>query len=148
MTEYVIHIPNYSLPSLNKITNRSHWAVKRRIKDGVTQMVAAYITGIPKAEGRRQVQLCVTLGKGQRGLDDDNYRKMLLDSLVSLRLLKDDSRKWVEFPPVIFDRAQYPATTIKLIDIQECKSGFAKGYTPQHYTAKSRKKSSIGVEPV
>ena len=83
--------------SVNKLTTRDHWAVKRRIKgvDRDTVHAAAILSQIPVANDRRSVHCHVVYPQGQRRFDRDNLRKSLLDALVSCAAIKNDSPKWL-----------------------------------------------------
>lgn len=115
-----IYIPNWTPTPLNKLIN-VHWALAYKLKQSDMQMIGVYAhrAKIPKAEGKRSLELIITLGKGQRACDNDAYFKSLLDALVTLKLLKDDNRQWLELKPVKFDRAQEKAAMIILGDMYE-----------------------------
>ncbi len=73
-----------------------HWSRERRLKREAIDAVglAAVLAGVPAATGRRAVKVRVLLGPGRRPYDDDNAgRKVLLDALVTLGLLVDDSER-------------------------------------------------------
>jgi hypothetical protein len=64
----------------------------------------AYELQIPKATGKRQVSLHVTLGPRMRRFDADAWPKSVCDALVHAGMLIDDSSKYVEIGPVMFSR--------------------------------------------
>ncbi len=117
MSEYVIHIPNWHPHRLNQLL-KVHWSDAGRMKAGDMQMIASYghKAGVTKATGKRRVEMTITLGKGQRGGDNDAYFKSTLDALVRLGYLKDDNRQWLDLEPVKYERAPLSATTIKIME--------------------------------
>lgn len=110
-----ITIPNWHPTPLNKLIG-GHWGSASKRKKADRNIITCYTHHLPKAHGKRRVTLTITLGKGQRGCDPDAYWKSLLDALVHAGQLVDDSPKWVELAPVIFNRSQV-ASTIQLEDI-------------------------------
>lgn len=95
MTEYVINIPNWNIPSVNKIMGRNpHKA--NRIKTGATQMIGFYAKGIPQAAGKRLVVIEHTQPLG-RLPDPENLFKICHDSLKNLRLIIDDASSKLDF---------------------------------------------------
>lgn len=115
---YVISIPNFHPTTLNKLLG-SHYHAASRLKAGDTQMIGiyAYIAKVPKATGKRRLEIIITLAPGQRGADVDAYGKSTLDALVNLGMLKDDNRQWLELEPVKYERGAAKATTLILTDI-------------------------------
>jgi len=112
---YIIHIPNWHPTKLNKLMGNGFAASRK--KAGDMCMISAYCQKVPKATGKRRVDMTITLGKGQRGGDPDAYFKSTNDALVRLGLLKDDNRQWLQLEPIMYERAERPATTIVLRDI-------------------------------
>ena len=102
-------------PSNNKLL-RTHWAVRRKLKVYyMDEIVTAMIDGgfTDYAEGKRT---CEVTSHRKRLLDPDNLTggiKMLLDALVELKLLKDDSPKWCDLK-VGQKKARTPKTVIEL----------------------------------
>jgi hypothetical protein len=113
-----ITIPHWHPYRLNQTRGR-HWSVEHRLKERDRALIALYAqtAGVAVATGPRRVHLALTLGKGQRGGDPDAYWKGLLDSLVRLYLLIDDSPKYVVLYPVEFARGKEAETTIELYDL-------------------------------
>lgn len=101
----ILHLPDYSIRSLNEFTDR-HWAVRSRIKKADRELVQHYATeqGIIPAEGKRRISLRIVLPKGQRRLDKDNCKKVILDSLKQSKVIRDDSPKWLEEGPIEYVR--------------------------------------------
>lgn len=116
MTEIII--PNWHPTLLNVLLNCSPHK-RNRLKRADQGMVATYarLAEAPRATGKRRVTLTIVLGPRQRGGDPDAYWKSLLDALAACGQLVDDSRKWVETPPVLFERAAIKSTSIQLLDL-------------------------------
>ncbi len=95
-TTHVLWLPDFVPTSLNRL--QGHWGKRHRIKNQDKQLIQAESLrqGIPTAEGKRKVSLRIVLPKGTRRLDSDNVWKSLLDALVDVKLLKDDSPSWCE----------------------------------------------------
>lgn len=96
-----------------------HWSKKHRLKKADRDIVAYYAGWIPKATGKRRVTLMIILGPRQRGADPDAYQKSLADALVCCQLLRDDSREWIEWAPIVYERGPERATVITLTDLPE-----------------------------
>jgi len=79
--------------------------------------VYLYNAKVPKAAGKRRVEIVIVLGKGQRAGDPDAYNKSLLDALVRLGYLKDDNRQWLQLESVKFSRAEEKAMIIRITDV-------------------------------
>jgi hypothetical protein len=78
--------------------------VAARRKKADAQMIAVYGRSIPKAVGKRRVDLEIILKPKQRGGDVDAYNKSLLDGLVRCGLLVDDNRQHVELSQPTYSR--------------------------------------------
>ena len=72
---------------------------------------------IPVATVKRRVQIIVILEPGQRGADPDAFFKSLADALKQAGAIKNDSAKWVEWPPVQYERGKKPGMRIVLEDV-------------------------------
>jgi Holliday junction resolvase RusA-like endonuclease len=103
MTCFTINIPRWHPAPLNKLM-KGHWANGHQLKKVDRAMVAAYVSGVPKATGKRRVSLHIILDKGQRACDPDSYQKSLNDALGRAGMLVDDNRQHVELAPVTFLR--------------------------------------------
>ena len=115
---YRITVPNWQPTRLNEVRGR-HWSLGHRAKLIAIGLLAAYGRYASPALRKRSVRLIITLGPRQRGADPDAYWKILLDALVSLRLLVDDSDRWVRLEPVEYIRGKERATTIELTDLED-----------------------------
>lgn len=115
MPEYTLTIPNWHPTRLNQLL--THWAVANKRKKSDYQLVWGYAHTLPKARGKRRLELTIILGPGQRAADPDAYFKVICDALVKLGLLTDDNRQGVELAPVIYRRGKEKATIIRLTDM-------------------------------
>jgi hypothetical protein len=102
MTCFTIEIPRWHPARLNQM--KGHWAKGHHLKKVDRVMVAAYASGVPKAQGKRRVSLHIILNKGQRAADPDGQFKSLCDALVHAKMLVNDNRQYVELAPVTFSR--------------------------------------------
>lgn len=114
MAMHEIIINDYHPTTLNKLM-ASHWAVANKLKKRDKVEIRYASNHVPKALGKRRVELIIELGKGQRGADPDAYSKTVGDALVAAGLLVNDSHKWVEWSPVQYERGK-KKTTIRLYD--------------------------------
>jgi len=120
MATHVLKLDAWHPVRLNRFTDR-HWTVRSRLKKADRKRIAmeAAIQGVPKAEGRRRVDLLIVLAKGQRAPDSDAFDKALRDSLVHAGLLTDDNREGLEDGEVAFERTRDAShwTVITLTDV-------------------------------
>lgn len=118
ITEWTLNIPNWTPTPLNKLLG-SHWGAAGRKKAADSQVVAIYgmKAGITPARGKRRVDTIIIHPKGKRFCDKDAYHKSLLDALVSVGHLKNDSHEWVEFSPPEFARGETLRTIITITDM-------------------------------
>jgi Holliday junction resolvase RusA-like endonuclease len=96
-----------------------HWAQAARKKKSDARMVWAYAASaqVPKATGKRSLELTIILEKRQRAADPDAYFKSTCDALVRCGLLTDDNRQGVELLPIKYERGERKATRIILKDL-------------------------------
>lgn len=113
---YTFTLPAYRFPSLNEFVNR-HWSIAYRAKKTAKEMVRAYGYNVPKATGKRRVDIHITLSGKQKEYDDDNIQKALLDSLVANLLIVDDDRDGVEMGSITYDRGKKTQTIIYLTEL-------------------------------
>lgn len=111
-----IIIPNFHPARLNQLIGCYHWSKAHKLKKSDAKMIAAYSRHVEKAVGKRKVKLIVTMGPRMRCPDVDSFWKSTLDALVQCKLLVDDSPKWCEIMPVIYERGQAKGTIIRLYD--------------------------------
>lgn len=118
MAEYCIKIPNYHPTRLNALLAMNYHAANNR-KKGDTQMIAAYAmqAKIPKAKGKRKVEITIEITKG-REPDPDAYFKVVHDALKQTGYIIDDSSKYIDFVPTKFIRAKHKAIVIRLTDLE------------------------------
>lgn len=116
MTSYRVVINDWHPTTTNKLLS-SHWSKSRKLKAQDAQMIWAYCNRIPKATGRRQLRVVITLAGRGRPPDPDAYFKSLNDALVKNDLLMDDSMKYLELLPIEIKRGIQKSTEINLTDI-------------------------------
>ncbi|MHB8397367.1 MAG: RusA family crossover junction endodeoxyribonuclease [Candidatus Limnocylindrales bacterium] len=82
-------------------------------------MIAAYMiqARIPRAQGRRRVDLHLTLGPRNKEGDVDAYWKGLLDGLVACGMLIDDRRQYCQLGDVTYERGAQKGAVIILTDV-------------------------------
>ena len=100
---------------LMKVARHWYYASKRKKSD--RDLVGWYGREVPKATGKRLVQLHVTLKPRQRQADVDDFFKSCLDALVACGLLVDDSPKWCQLAPTTYSRSAERETAITLTDL-------------------------------
>lgn len=102
-----INLPNLVPMSMNKQLN-SHFWVRANEKKIIDNIIEKKFAHIPKATGKRAVQICVVKKTG--ALDDepnlDSRSKHIIDSLVTNELLLDDSPKYLEWHHVFQQKAK------------------------------------------
>jgi len=118
VAEYIIYIPNWHPTSDNKLKGK--WSHRKKTSD--MQMMATYAlkARVPKATGRREVEIILTVAHGTSGRrpDPTNYYKSTLDGLARTGYLIDDSTKWLQHKPTRVEMGEAKATTIKLTDME------------------------------
>jgi Holliday junction resolvase RusA-like endonuclease len=117
--EWKIEIPLWRPATVNDMTKRgNHWSRAARLKQRDLEMIACYsiVAKVPEATRKRRVGLEIVQPIG-RFPDPDNVWKSLLDALVLLGLLRDDSAKWCELAPPVFTRGP-GRTVITLTDLE------------------------------
>jgi len=115
--DHIIWISLGWRPPLTNEYIRLHWAQKKRVRLHTSNMLHAYMIAhkVPKAEGKRRLQLTLVLGKGRKKGDPDNHWKCLLDAAQDASLLINDSDIGVELLPVRFERSwDNPGTRIEV----------------------------------
>lgn len=116
---WLVAIPRWHPARLNTLKAGVHWATAARLKRFDKDVVAISVMGaaVPKADGKRSVELAIVLGPRMRGGDPDSYWKSLLDALVACGALLGDAKEHVELLPVRYERGSQHATLILLRDI-------------------------------
>lgn len=124
---HTLWIPRWHPTPLNRLLGNYHKAgqLKRADRD----MVAAYarLARIPKAPGKRRVQLEIVLGRGQRKHDPDAFWKSLLDAMVHAKVLINDTDRWVVCDPVIYSRDWEWGSRITLLEMLPEPAVMAEG---------------------
>lgn len=112
-----IIIPNWHPTSVNKLMG--HWGAAGRKKTADMQMMATYAHNakIPKATGKRRLEIEMHIKGAGRTPDPDNFFKSVCDGLKRSGYLIDDGEKWVEITPARFFRGKIKATTLILTDL-------------------------------
>lgn len=118
LVEHSLVLEGWHPTRLNRLVG-CHWGTrsKRKRLDRQRVAVEALVQKIPKATGKRRVELVLTLAPRQRAGDPDAYWKSLLDALVAAGLLTSDNRQGVELGAVRFERARSRRTFIVLIEL-------------------------------
>ena len=111
MTQYTIHIPRWRPTPLNKLLS-GHWSKAARLKKADKHMIWSHSLLVPKATGKRRVDLHVILGPGMRRTDVDSMWKSGLDGLVAAGMLIDDTTEWTELGSVTFGRNKAEGSTV------------------------------------
>ena len=115
---HTVWIPAWHPARTNELLT-VHWAAAGRRKRADKEMVAGYCkqADVLKATGKRRVSLTIVVKPKQRRADPDSHWKSLLDALVACGMLVNDSPKWVELAPVVYERAADWGTRITLEDV-------------------------------
>lgn len=113
-----VTIPDFILPSVNKLLNSEKW-LRTRIKRDAAFVIQSYcwMAKVTAAHGKRRVSFLVELENMRRAPDPDNCWKILLDSLVSGKMLLDDRAKYVELGSAIVRRGPATQSTIFIEDL-------------------------------
>lgn len=114
---HTITIPNWRPCSDNEL--RGHWAVASRRKHGDMAMIGTYAHRykVPPAHGKRLVEIEINVSGRGRAIDPSNIFKSTFDALKNLKLIIDDSDKWLDFTKPKITRAPLKSTTIRITDI-------------------------------
>lgn len=93
---YIIRIPNWHPVKVNELIGENRFVANRK-KIQTTEAIWAYAKklNIPPAETKRHVHIAIYRNKG-RMPDADAFYKSVHDALVSIKLLVDDSPKWLD----------------------------------------------------
>lgn len=95
MSVHEIFIPKWRPAGLNELMN-CHWRKKQSLKKRDKNMVAYHLINIPKATGKRRLDVEYILGYRMKQFDSDNDKKSLYDALVQSAALVDDNHKFLE----------------------------------------------------
>ena len=116
---YTLWIPDWRPCTLNQMLGGS-LRNRIRLKKSDMEIIAGYFmkSGIPKAIGKRRIDVSMALSARQRVSDPDARWKSLLDGLVKCGGLVDDSAMLVELGTVTQSHEYLiPGTKITLTEI-------------------------------
>lgn len=116
MSKHTITILNWQPATINELMRSVKARIRLKKSDRMIVACFAKNAAIPEAKTKRKIRLLITLGPRQRGADADAYWKSCLDALVQAKLLRGDSKEWVELLPVEYQRGSARATRIELED--------------------------------
>lgn len=112
------------IPDSMNVRERRHFRARSKELEQITTAIGTLASeqGIPHARGRRAVTVTIHKGKRSRVTDDpanrDSRAKSLLDAMVKLGLLVDDSDKWLDWGHVHEgERLDEKCTVIELRDV-------------------------------
>lgn len=95
---HIITIPDWHPYTINKLLG-AHFGKRMRMKKSDVEMIWAYSHHVPKAQGKRSVEITIYCeGRGRRP-DGDAHFKTVLDALVKNKLLVDDGGAWCDILP-------------------------------------------------
>lgn len=116
-TTWTLNIPGWRPCSLNDMTG--YWGKRHKIKAKDRDVIglAVLACGIPKAIGKRRVDLLVVYPKGARSHDPDAFFKSANDALVHSGALRDDTKNYVELGSVEYAKGEVLRTVITLTDL-------------------------------
>lgn len=97
-----VFIRNWYPATLNEM--KGHWRKGAALKKRDRDIIWGYCQKLPKATGKRRVDLHLVLGKRRRERDYDNCWKSLLDALTHSDMLLDDRRAYVVQGEVTYSR--------------------------------------------
>jgi hypothetical protein len=90
-----------------------------RYRDDMIILAACRRAGVAEAQGKRRIDLHVTLGPRQReGDEDDPFHKSLLDALKACKAIVNDTRKWCEATPTTYSRGPKAGMVVTLTDLE------------------------------
>lgn len=101
---YCLYLPQFTPTSTNQLFRSVKGRVRLKKGDRAVVAYCAGLANIPQATGRRRVSLRITLPKGTRAMDPDNAHKSLADALKAAGLVRNDSHRWLEWGPTLFQR--------------------------------------------
>lgn len=124
---YRIFIPDWHPPRKNVYnrgaTYQARAARRRVMRLHTARMVDAYMHAykVPKADGKRRIQITVVMGKGKRAGDPDGYQECINDAMQDAGLILNDNHHKSEILQPKIDRAQGNATLIEVWELEREK---------------------------
>lgn len=109
------------LPASMNERERAHWATRSRELNDITRELGylALEQGVPQATTRRFVRVTIHKSLRSRVTDDpanrDSRAKAVLDALVKLGYLRDDSDAWLDWGGVVEGERRHVKATIVTI---------------------------------
>lgn len=115
--EYTLDIDGWVPASDNNA--KQYWTVWHRLKTADKEMVKVHAANanIPKATGKRRLEIQFYFLKRGRPYDSSNLLKSLFDALKSAELIVDDADQYLEYevlPPIRGDRKR---TVLRFVEI-------------------------------
>lgn len=110
-----IVIPGWHPTLLNRLTGASVGHATGMKRKDADVLFAHLIGVVPEATGKRRVRLTLVYPKGKQWPDKDNVWKSLLDGLVKIGALVDDSGEWLDSAEPMFETGA-KATILELED--------------------------------
>lgn len=90
-----LFVPNWIPVSVNMLVGRMGQGTGRKAKDRKT--LALFVGHVRPADRPRRLHVEYSYPKGRIGIDLSNGLKSIEDALVKLKVLKNDSRKWLNW---------------------------------------------------
>jgi Holliday junction resolvase RusA-like endonuclease len=119
MAVYKLRIERWSPTPLNKLMRGTiHARIRFERIDRNIIMGYCLHNRIPRAQGRREVSIKITLPPRGRESDVDALWKSTLDGLVRAGMLIDDHRKYCKIGEVTYERGEELSTLIELTDLE------------------------------
>ncbi len=119
MKSWSFMVPNF-IPTSTNVLLGMHPMKRGRVKNGDMALIAHYFreAEIPKALGKRRVDLALTTGPRGGILDRDNACKVLADGLVKCGALLDDKPGLLEWGTYSCVRGPARMTVITLHEVE------------------------------
>ena len=115
----IVEIPE-KLPSCNDYIEacRTNKYLAAKMKVEIEQLIGCYILTLPKFEKPVKIHFHWVEGSARRDLDNVCFsKKFILDALVNMRVLPNDSRKYVKgfYDTIVDDKSDF--VVVELVEI-------------------------------